>query len=136
MKTVRISNILFSAITSLVRLKYGNLDKEIYQVIESAEEILKTNNEKYIQVPHEILSNLTSLARIKYGNLDKDVDQIIRAVHNHLNKEKYFAVILSPSTLTRILDENDEIVQVFANFELAQAWADENYNELTVVPSV
>lgn len=84
-KTLIVPVKLFSSLTSLVRLKYGNLDSDVYAEIEKAENAIKTEKKSTMVADRESFSNMTALVRLKYGNLDADVYSLIQKAENLLS---------------------------------------------------
>lgn len=85
LKTIVVPVNLFSMLTSLVRLKYGNLDADVYPEIQKAENAIKNEKESTMIADRESFSNMTALARLKYGNIDADVYALIQEAENLLS---------------------------------------------------
>ena len=85
LKTIVVPVKLFSSLTSLVRLKYGNLDADVYAEIEKSEQAIKNEKESVMIADRESFSNMAALVRLKYGNLDADVYSLIQEAENLLS---------------------------------------------------
>lgn len=85
LKTIVVPVKLFSSLISLVRLKYGNLDADVYAEIEKAENAIKNEKKSIMIADRKSFSNMAALVRLKYGNLDSDVYSLIKEAETLLS---------------------------------------------------
>lgn len=124
-KNITVPVVLFASLTSLVRLKFGNLDADVYAEIEKAEEALKGLKDGNMVADYDSFSTMAGLTRLKYGNRDADVFALVEEAGKCLSVPTYYAWQSDSSTLTKVYDSADKLIVTCDSIEDASEWASE-----------
>lgn len=122
-KNITVPVALFSSLTSLVRIKFGNLDADVYSEIQKAEASLKDQKQDMMVADYDSFSTMAGLTRLKYGNRDADVYFLIEKAGNYLSAPTFYAWQSDSSTLTKVYDSARNLIVTCDSIEDASEWA-------------
>lgn len=122
-KNIKVPVTLYASLASLVNLKYGNLDPDVYALVQKVNGLIAVESDAHMVTDHSTFVNIKSLVRLKYGNLDADVYKLIEEAEKLLSAETYYAVQSDSSTLTKVYNANHKLFTEFDCIEDAEDWA-------------